>query len=130
MKTVSVDLSEDLVAEVQAILQKRLAAARQEVELIESQIKKLAGKAVAAPRQKHDTPLLEGMAQPAGHRFTKAEVKKTLLNHLKSLNGHGIGITDLYTAMGASYSTTFRALRELKDEGVVVNVDAKWKFAR
>jgi len=130
MKTVSVELPEDLVAEVQEMLQKRLAVARREAELMESQIKKLSGKPVVAPRPKNDTPLFEAVATAAGKRFTKAEVERALVAHLKSLNGGGIGITDLYKAMGASYSTTFRVLRDLRDKGVVDNIDSKWKLRR
>jgi len=130
MKTVAINLPEELADEVQVLLQKRLEKSRAEATLLEAQLKTLRG---MSPGVIHQPRLSQKIAARSARHFnakrqSKDEVKSIVLNHLANLNGDGIGLTDLLKELGTSYSTTFRSLQDLKREGRAVNTNAKWKL--
>lgn len=150
MKLVSMNIPESLVTQVKEMMRAHLKTVREEVKLLQAQLKAqprtkaaktvkpepapatVPAQAVAVPTLSRDDAyeLLVGVDDLEPIRMKKAVVQQKIVAHLRKLNGHGIGTNKLVEDLGTSYSTTFRALKALEENHVVTNTDSRWKLAQ
>lgn len=137
MKTITIEVPEELAAEMHELLQQRLRKSMHETLLLEAQLKKFSSsfvqsmKGEAAKREPvvaAETPKLRGLVMPTARQSREA-VKKMVLETLKSYPASGMGVSALQKTLGTRYSTTFRALRDLAAEKKVESYEGKWTIA-
>jgi DNA invertase Pin-like site-specific DNA recombinase len=123
MKTITVELSEEVLAEILPILERKEQLLHMQVAKIRAG---LAGHAPENGRDNNQMPLRVVPEKTASGRAKKGESEKLIVDYLKSTGGHGAAVKEIAASTKAAYGSCIRILRKLKQQGDVNSRKRLW----